>query len=118
MKFFNYIRKMYIELEETDPAKHVRLSENGLVNLRQATLKDDTLTELTKVIHNGWPKLKQDIQPSIRTYWPYRDKLVANNNIKTHSSVCRVVQEAGTPHREWQEERKRDFHTLCISEIP
>ena len=59
----------------------MRLSDNGLATLREATLKDDTLKELIKVIHNGWPELKQDLQPSIRTYWPYRDELVADNNI-------------------------------------
>ena len=73
--------RLYKEVEETEPAKYVRLSENGLDNLREATLKDDTLKELIKAIHNGWPELKQDLQPSIRTYWPYRDDLVADNNI-------------------------------------
>ena len=45
--------RLYKEIEENDPAKHVRLSDNGLTTLREVTLKDDTLKELTKVIHNG-----------------------------------------------------------------
>jgi len=38
------------EINEVDPALHVRLGENGLAKLREATAKDDTLGELTKVI--------------------------------------------------------------------
>ena len=46
----NQEAKLYKEIEEIDPAKHVRLSENGLASLRKATLKDETLSKLTKVI--------------------------------------------------------------------
>ena len=42
--------QMYKEIEEIDPAKHVRLSLQGLANLREATIKDDTMSELAKVI--------------------------------------------------------------------
>ena len=73
--------RLFKEIEDIDPAKHVRLSEKGLTELREATRNDNTLKDLAKVIHRGWPELKQDIQPSIRTYWPYRDELIADNNI-------------------------------------
>ena len=73
--------RLFKEIEDIDPAKHVRLSEKGLTELREATRNDNTLKDLAKAIHRGWPELKQDIQPSIRTYWPYRDELIADNNI-------------------------------------
>ena len=72
---------MFKEIEDIEPAKHVRLSEKGLSTLREASLNDDALTQLAKVIHQGWPEHKRDVQPSIRTYWPYRDELVSDNNI-------------------------------------
>jgi len=61
---------VYKEIEETNPPKHVKLSE------RKAILRDATLREITKVIYNGW---LEDIQPSIKTYWPNRDELIPDN---------------------------------------
>lgn len=57
--------QVYKEIEEIDPAKHVRLSLQGLANLREATIKDDTMSELAKVIRQGWPDLKQNVPLSI-----------------------------------------------------
>jgi len=45
--------KLYKEIEEVNPTKHVQLSENGLASLREATLKDETLGTLATVIHQG-----------------------------------------------------------------
>ena len=59
--------RLFKETEDIEPAKHVRLSEKGLSTLREATRNNNTLTELAKVIHQGWPEHKQDVQPSIRT---------------------------------------------------
>jgi len=53
--------QLYKENEEINPAKHVRFSEDGLATIRETTLQDDTLTELTKVIQQGWPDLKQNV---------------------------------------------------------
>ena len=72
---------MYKEIEEIDPAKHVRLSLQGLANLREATIRDDTMSELAKVIRQGWPDLKQNAPLSIRAFWPFRDELVGDNGI-------------------------------------
>ena len=72
---------MYKEIEEIDSAKHVWLSVQGLANLREATSQDDTLTELTNVIRQGWPDLKQKVPLSIRAFWPFRDELVVDNRI-------------------------------------
>ena len=45
--------QVYKEIEEIDPAKHVRLSAQGLENIREATSQDDTLNELAKTIQQG-----------------------------------------------------------------
>ena len=72
---------MYKEIEEIDPAKHVRLSLQGLANLREATIRDNTMSELAKVIRQGWPDLKQNAPLSIRAFWLFRDELVGDNSI-------------------------------------
>ena len=77
----NQEAKLYKEIEEIDPAKHVHLSENGLTSLREATLKDETLSKLAGLIHQEWPELKQNVPLSIRTFWPYRDELVVDTSI-------------------------------------
>ena len=73
--------RLFKEIENIEPAKHVRLSEKGLETIREASRNDTTLMELAQVIHQGWPAYKQEVQPSLRTYWPYRDELVTYNNI-------------------------------------
>ena len=60
--------QVYKEIEEIDPAKHVRLSAQGLENIREATSQDDTLNELAKTIQQGWPDLKQNVPMSIRAF--------------------------------------------------
>jgi len=60
---------------------HVILSKSSLVSLREATAKGNTLSELTKIIRQGWPKLKHNVPLTIQTVWPYRDELVMDGNI-------------------------------------
>ena len=73
--------QVYKEIEEIDPAKHVRLSAKGIADLRKATIQDDTLSKLAKVIRHGWCNLKQNVPLSIRAFWPFRDELVVDNSI-------------------------------------
>ena len=73
--------RVYKEIEEIDPAKHARLSAQGLETIREATIQDDTLKELATTIQQGWPDLKKNVPMSIRAFWPYRDELVVDNNI-------------------------------------
>ena len=49
------------EIEGIEPAKHVRLSEKELETIREASRNDDTLMELAKVIHQGWPDHKRNV---------------------------------------------------------
>jgi len=73
--------KLYKEIEELDPASHVRISENGLASLKEETIKDDSLSELKRIIHQGWLDLKQKPPLSIRAFWPNRDELVEDIEI-------------------------------------
>ena len=73
--------QVYKEIEEIDPAKHVRLSVKGLTILREATIQDNTLSELTRIVRQGWPDLKPNVPLAIRAFWPYRDELVVDNGM-------------------------------------
>ena len=57
--------QVYKEIEEINPAKHVRLSAKGIADLRKATIQDDTLSKLAKVIRHGWRDLIQNVPLSI-----------------------------------------------------
>ena len=70
--------RLYKEIEEVDPVLHVRL---GLVELRETTTKDNTLRELTKLIHQGWPEFNHNVLFSVRAFLPYTDELVVDIEI-------------------------------------
>ena len=42
---------------------------------QRETAKDVKLTELSSVIVKGWPNNSEDVPPSLRQYWSYRDEL-------------------------------------------
>ena len=73
--------KLYKDIEEIDPAQHVRLSKKGLDSLKAATAQDEILQQLTSTILRGWPDNKRDTPLNIRTYWPYRDELTTHDSI-------------------------------------
>ena len=73
--------QLYKEIEQINPAEHVRLSEKGLAEIKVATQQDASLQELSTVILTGWPEHKNDLSLSIRAYWPFRDELTVHNNI-------------------------------------
>ena len=73
--------KLYKEIQDIDPAEHVRVSERGLAKIRAATQKDPTLQEVAKTIHQGWPESKQDVPLLIRAFWPFRDELTEHDKI-------------------------------------
>ena len=75
--------QVYKEIEEIDSAKHVSHEAQckRIVDLRKATIQDDTLSELAKVIRHGWPNHKQNVPMSIRAFWPFREELVVDTSI-------------------------------------
>ena len=73
--------KLYKEIQDIDPAEHVRVSEGGLVKIRAATEQDAMLQELAATIHQGWPESKTDAPLTIRAYWPFRDELTEHDKL-------------------------------------
>ena len=73
--------KLYKEIQDIDPAEHVRVSEGGLVKIRAATEQDAMLQELAATIRQGWPESKTDAPLTIRAYWPFRDELTEHDKL-------------------------------------
>ena len=57
--------------------------------IRQATLNDDNLTVLKRVILDGWPDKKELTPQCIHHYWVFRDELSVCDNIIFRG--CRVL---------------------------
>ena len=57
--------------------------------IRQATLNDDNLTVLKRVILDGWPDKKELTPQYIHHYWVFRDELSVCDNIIFRG--CRVL---------------------------
>ena len=60
---------------------HVQFSTRKLDDLRRETRNDSELQNLLKVIVDGWPDRQLDLHPQLRSFWAYRDELVADDGI-------------------------------------
>ena len=56
-------------------------SPGRLQEFREATNNDSTLQLLTKIVHEGWPKMIQDCLCSIQSYWYFRDEITQEDGI-------------------------------------
>ena len=59
----------------------IQFSPNRIEQLRQETLRDDTLTMLKKTILEGWPDSPKGLRKEIRHYWSMKDELSIENDI-------------------------------------
>ena len=58
-----------------------QLPKHVFARLQIATAKDQTLGLLKNVISLGWPLSKNDVDPQIRHYFPFRDELTIEDGI-------------------------------------
>lgn len=49
--------------------------DTGNHDVRLATASDDTLMKLTEAIENGFPSNKHNLDPELRKYYQYKDKI-------------------------------------------
>ena len=57
------------------------VSEERLKQIQEATARDETSTELKKVILEGWPETKHKILSLIKPYYGVRDELAVQNGL-------------------------------------
>ena len=60
---------------------YAQFSTRKLDDLRRETRNDSELQNLLKVIVDGWPDRQRDVHPQLRSFWAYRDELVADDGI-------------------------------------
>ena len=49
--------------------------------LQRETSRDPVLRELSQLVTNGWPDTIKEVPTSLRTFWPYRDKLGVSHGV-------------------------------------
>ena len=57
-------------------AQVMKIRSSRLASLQDETKCDPILTQLAKLVNNGWPGSMQDLPDELHHYWPFRDELV------------------------------------------
>lgn len=77
-------------LEDVSAVEDVTLSQPQLIRLREATARDEVLTELSDVIRRGWPERKEQVQPAVRPYYHVREELTTDDGVIFRGQRCVV----------------------------
>ena len=59
----------------------VQVTEKRLEEIREETIYDSTLKQLSDIVPNGWPNERQKCPQEVRDYWNYRDELSVINGV-------------------------------------
>ena len=59
----------------------MRLTDQRLARVCEATRCDDALIVLKRIVLNGWPKTRAECPVEIRQFWPYRDEIVCQGDV-------------------------------------
>ena len=62
-------------------AQVLKIEPTRLDYLQDATKSDNELTDLSKLITEGWPDSLQDVPEHLRPYWSFRDELTIMNGL-------------------------------------
>ena len=83
-----YLSEATSEIPDQDMAYHVHsvisrlpISAARLEHVQKETEKDQTLQKVKRYIMNGWPKSKNDVDPSVKPYYMIRDDLSYVHNL-------------------------------------
>ncbi|XP_046560092.1 uncharacterized protein K02A2.6-like [Haliotis rubra] len=95
--------KTQLEPVQVNSVMYTNITDHSLDQIKAATLTDDILSQLKTVIVQGWPDIKNDLSPELRTYFSYRDELTVHDGLLLRGS--RVVIPASM-----REELKRKLH--------
>ena len=79
------LSRAYLHTEEKDMhimmAESVKIPDQRMNEIREATARDHTMLTLTEYIVNGWPDTKQEVPAEIRPYFDVRDTLSQENGV-------------------------------------
>jgi hypothetical protein len=60
---------------------HLKISQEKIKQLQEATNTDEVMTNLKAVILQGWPDSKQEVPAQVTPYFSYRDELTLHNGL-------------------------------------
>ena len=64
-----------------DNVAMIAIKDHRLQEIKYATEKDDTLSQLKSVIANGWPQHHAALTPALKPYFGYRDELTTHDGL-------------------------------------
>ena len=59
----------------------VQFSAQRIADVKRETDEDPTLSQLKRVIGQGWPERMKDLPPQLRPYWSFRDELSVEDGV-------------------------------------
>lgn len=78
----------YIKDEETDTiagldglVHSINVSEEKMLKFQEETDRDSVMSELKKIILEGWPKFKKMLPENVKSFWKFKENLFLENNI-------------------------------------
>lgn len=106
--------------EELDVQLVLAMSDEAKARFQQATLKEDELQELTKVIQRGWPHSIKDVDSSIKKYFNFREELSiyeglifkSNKVLVPSSEKTRIIADLHAGHPGVNTALRRARHSL------
>ena len=72
---------VYNSFETVNLCENLRLTDQRLARVCEATRCDDALIVLKRIVLNGWPKTRAECPVEIRQFWPYRDEIVCQGDV-------------------------------------
>ena len=69
------------ELESVHLARHIPISQPLLIDIRDATQKDETMQRLQDMVKRGWPENKKDVDPELISYFHVRDEISIGDDL-------------------------------------
>lgn len=75
------VEELFTEFEEINSMDDIKIREVMYHKIKNELESDKALSQLLKIIKEGWPEKVTDVIESLRQYWNYRDELVISNNL-------------------------------------
>ena len=70
-----------LEVEELNPFNVLKINNEKVPNLRNATNQDPVLQTLKSLVLTGWPEQREQVPIHARAYWNYKEELTLYNGI-------------------------------------
>ena len=69
------------EIEHVNQIDYVNVSETTKKKLQDASKVDENLTQVMRVVQNGWPEEKAQVPPAAAPYFTFRDEITVQDGI-------------------------------------